>query len=225
MAHLNNKKSSTIELFETIKADSVPEVIPSCSAVLISQNLLLSVAHNVGCFSHAKFIDQNSKVIFIEINDYKTLTAELDEHFDLCLIKLDSPAPLNYSPVKLLDENYEILKGSILQAAGYVIDGYKIGQSQFRTFDLPFHDLWSNHLRGKNSDNQCSSSGDSGGPAYLCINETLYLAGVTTGTDQNNEFTYFIRPNLFKESINAQAIDLDAMLPIFLNPHFTVTIN
>ena len=217
MTLLNDKMSSTIELFETIETDGVTEIISSCSAVLISQNLLLSVAHNIGYFSHAKFVDQDSKVIFMEINEYKALTPELDEHFDLCLIKLPTSAPLNYTPIKLLDENYEILEGSILQAAGFGIDGDENGRSQLRTFDLPFHDLWSNHLRGKHSDNQSSSVGDSGGPAYLCINELLYLAGVTTGTDQNKEFSYFIRPNLFKKWINAQTIELDAILPIFVN--------
>lgn len=218
MTYLNNKESSTIELFETIETDGVAEIVPSCSAVLISQNLLLSVAHNVGYFSHAKFVDQDSKVIFIEINDYKTLTPELDEHFDLCLIKLPTLAPLNYQPIKILDENYEISKGFILLAAGYGIDGDEDGQSQLRTFDLPFHDLWSNHLRGKHSDNQRSSVGDSGGPAYLSINKSLYLAGVTTGTDENKEFSYFIRPNLFKDWITTTALELEAMLPIFVNP-------
>lgn len=218
MTYFNEKKSSTIELFETIESNGKDEIVPSCTAILISQNLLLSVAHNVGYFSHAKFVDQDLKDIFIELNDYKTLTPELDEHFDLCLVKLPIPAPLNYKPIKMLDGNYKISTGSILQAAGYGIDGDEDGKSQLRTFDLPFHDLWSNHLRGKHSHNQRSSVGDSGGPAYLCINESLYLAGVTTGTDENKEFSYFIRPSLFKDWIVTTALDLGAMLPIFVNP-------
>ena len=95
----------------------------------------------------------------------------------------------------------------------------KIVKANSEHLILSFHDLWSNHLRGKNFGNQHSSPGNSGGPAYLCINELLYLVGVITGTDQNNEFTYFIRPNLFKAWIITQAIELDAMLPIFVNPY------
>jgi hypothetical protein len=219
MINFNYKKYSTIELFETIESNGVTEIISSCTAVLISQNLLLSVAHNVGYFSHAKFIDSDSKEILIELKDYKTLTQELDEHFDLCLIKLPTLAPLNYRPIQILDENYEISNGAILQAAGYGIDGDdQEGKSQLRTFELPFHDLWSNHLRGKHTNNQRCSVGDSGGPAYLSVNESLYLAGVTTGTDENKEFSYFIRPNLFKNWIVSIALEFEAMLPIFVNP-------
>ena len=218
MTYFNIKKSSTIELFETIQLGETVELIPSCTAVLISQNLMLTVAHNVGYFSHAKFIDLNSQEILMELAEYKTLTPELDEHFDLCIIKLPFNAPLHYRPISILDNNYKIAFGTLLQAAGYGIQEDQEEKSQLRTFDLPFHDLWSNHLRGKNSENLHSIVGDSGGPAFICINKELYLAGVTTGTDEKREYTYFIRPNFFKDWIIATALEMGVEFPKFINP-------
>ncbi|MDD4975904.1 MAG: trypsin-like serine protease [Bacteriovorax sp.] len=214
----NQNFFSTVELLETLMLDGKSSLEPSSSGILISNNLLLTAAHCVGYFSHAKFPHTSFEEI-IEIEEVLTFCKEEDEHFDIAIVKLSKKVPDTIKPVCILDEGYKIESKTELVVAGFGVSGDIDGKSTLRLINLPFEKYDKNWLIADQRNDQKTSIGDSGGPAYLKIKNKIFLAGVTTGTDQKFEFAAFMNLSLFKEWIIKSAIELNATLPTFENPN------
>lgn len=214
---IDEEFNSAVELLEIIEKNGVGNFESSSTGILISNNLLLTAAHCVGYFSHAKFPHTSFKEI-IEVEKVLTFSKEPDEHLDIAIVKLSKNIPDFISPVSILDEGYIAGPNIELIIAGFGIAGDIDGKSTLRTIKLPFEKHSKNWLIARHVNNQVTSIGDSGGPAYLKAADKLFLAGVTTGTDEKKEFSYFMNPILFKEWIIRSAFELNGTLPTFENP-------
>ncbi len=165
-----------------------------CTGVIIDKNHIVTAGHCFDDVRHGKvyFGTDKTNFVFRTIidgtlhpdyckNNCGTLTSKDDN--DISIVKFDGDLPAGFEPVTLAQKSSLVSKISIHLAGfganehgGDYEDILKVaqapfvelnGQSEFRTDET---------LAG-------SCNGDSGGPAFISVNNQLQLAGITSRGD------------------------------------------
>lgn len=140
--------------------------------------------------------------------------------FDLALIKLAKKAPNGFKPVAILDSAYEIPPYTELLVAG-------VGDTEKSFINTVLNKTHRPYVRKYDETgfliNQVDGKegvwhGDSGGPAYLELENKLILVGATSGRfDADN--AYMVNVSAFKEFILKSAKEMNASPPVFKVPN------
>jgi len=110
--------------------------------------------------------------------------------YDIAIVRLESPLPADFKPVRLMADPAQLTVGLKLTLAGYgVIRGgvFPVESKELRKTTVTVDNSSLNPVQFSYAavNGQSACSGDSGGPAYLIENDVLTLVGVTSWGDNN----------------------------------------
>jgi secreted trypsin-like serine protease len=198
--------SSTVMIIgETTVNGKAAEYI--CSGSLLASDMLVTAAHCVA--DNPQQPTDPTKMIVVfgtsmptsvsdptvhQIYGYKanpgwTAAIQQPDAHDIAIIRFKGGLPAGYAPATLLDASVALNPGEDVTLAGYGIDSIKdkTGKSAgtLREVDTTIAQaVGTTEIGLDESHGRGSCSGDSGGPAFLNVNGSLQLWGVTSRGDQ-----------------------------------------
>lgn len=184
-----------------------------CTGTLIGEQIILTAGHCVDPNSNDLVVyfgtnfkqpDPNlvRKVIKAVVHpSYNTSRGE--DIGDVALVRFEGLPPQGFKPAPLLKDFIGVLKNTRVVVAGYGLDWswiVKAGSGILRTVELRIQDPFfsKTEMMIDQSIRKGICSGDSGGPAYLNINGTLFVVGVASRGDS---IPIPLTPNCFIMSI------------------------
>ncbi|MBC7371461.1 MAG: trypsin-like serine protease [Bdellovibrionaceae bacterium] len=245
VATMNDTWTASTVSFLKFPSDGTPAQA-FCTGTLISSNLVVTAAHclvarTINYDDVFLFLgtdapkDQNNPNLIklggrITHSDYQVgspgKTDTTIRGNDVGLVKLASPAPSFSRPVKILEPNTQIAKGSTLLLAGWgIIDDVAFKRSQnLRSIEVPLADYDSNFFFWITDQAKAGAcSGDSGGPAYVSSGDELIVIGATRGPKDGkgdcHHFGEYSDLSKFKDFILESAEKLQARPPVFARPN------
>lgn len=153
---------------------------------------------------------------------YQNLYDSEVRKFDIALIKLAKNVSKSFKPVAILDPTYILPAATELLIAGYgesESNGWHEMNDLRKTY-RPFEerinetDFLLNQLERKEG----VYKGDSGGPAYLEVENELLLVGATSSANSKTN-AYFMYVPAFKNFILNAAKEMNATPPVFKMPN------
>lgn len=155
-----------------------------CTGTLIDSNYVVSAGHclkNFGGQLYIGFGRDRNEFNFVAASSFRVhpqYTGDFSTGLpaDISVIRLDSPAPAGYSPVKIFDGALNPGTEIVLAGFGQTESGSS-GRLLYTSVDL--ESLESDELV-VNKAGTGACYGDSGGPAYVSIGGTLSLVGATS---------------------------------------------
>lgn len=112
-------------------------------------------------------------------------------HDDIAVIKLKSPAPNGFDPVPPLEDPLAVTEESSVVVAGFgtnETDGDSEGTLRSTPTKVMAAEESGTHMVVFDMRNSGMAGGDSGGPAYITIDQRLYLLGVSSGYYRSGPF-------------------------------------
>ena len=231
--------------YESLSVVAIRDTKTTCSATLISENLIITAAHCVSewtkatTFSKSKRKLNSSPVMFysyrpgvmptyIRMDMIEMFPAnDIDEetYQDLAIVKLKSNAPKGFKPVPILSPEYSIQRNTEFLLVGFGFtdkfnndDNFNLPRAP-RKIKIPFVEVRNKRIVVSQVHGEKGSFyGDSGGPAYLEFENGLLLAGSTHGGSQAVPEAYYVNLGDFKDFILTTAKKLNATAPVFKMP-------
>lgn len=177
--------------------DKSGKILGICTGTLVSKDVVLTAAHcirasedkvNFIVYFGETLLDlrqlnvYRSGIATVVHEDYES--SEKKEVYDVGLIKFSGEAPAGYTPAALLKDEKYLKDGTELLVAGY---GRNLrygrgnaGAGQLRYVKLNITDIKFSDMEFVSASlSKGICAGDSGGPAYVTINEKQYVAGIS----------------------------------------------
>lgn len=167
-----------------------------CTGSLLPNNLVLTAAHCIGPVTEAMYIFFDTKlaqksyslqVDKVEVSPYWQYRQEEDfDTGDIALLHFVGKVPAGYKPATFVSNSnkYALKKGAKVILAGYGISNGVTheGAGILRVTNVKIDDprFSTSEIKLNQTLGQGACHGDSGGPAYIEINNKYYLWGVTS---------------------------------------------
>jgi hypothetical protein len=196
--------------------------LENCSGTLIAPNLVLTASHceTLGTMMYVAFglevseqnmttVDRRPVVNYKKIKgshkvDYET--QDLD-YKDLMIVEFEGPLPKGYAPAEILADDTFLKNGDSLIVAGFgVTHGFKqTGDGYLRKTRVVIDDINFSETEVQTDErHRGSCSIDSGGPAFVAINDKLLLWGVISRGDENcRKFGVYTKISYYREWVNS----------------------
>ena len=174
----------------------------TCTGSIVGPDLILTAGHCLGPYAAAEI-----KVLFRTRKDgpgpeikalrqmraYDETPTQSKDWNDIALIRLASPIPAGYHPAKLITDTSALIAGAPIILAGYGVNtldssgGGDFGLGVLRKVDQVIIDPHYGHTEVLvDIHNKGSCRGDSGGPAFVQINDELLLWGAASRMTEND---------------------------------------
>lgn len=219
-----------------------------CSAILISDNLVLTAAHCVSKWASDPLLlkqkrttdsfttvsfgkyqkDKTDSIMASSIVLYPAKNKEEADRNDLALIKLSRKAPVGFTSVPILDNEYELRENTELIVAGHGDTKLNSTQSDSE-LSKTVSAIYKAKVPYLGRDQTTFSTikdtgmfgpyhGDSGGSVYLKANNEIILVGSVTGRSDGETQLKNTYISAFKKFILDSANQMHATPPVFKIP-------
>ena len=172
-----------------------------CTGTLIAKNIILTAAHCVDAELTALWVvtsvyefavsERHPVIQIIRHENYTAFSRPFDDkpNDDLALVKFSGDLPSFYKPTSWVSSFNPSVKRFWLPIAGYgeTLDGQ--GDSgELRLGKATVFDFSSdaNYFKTDQSNHEGICKGDSGGPAYLKIQDEFYILGIVSAIDNHS---------------------------------------
>jgi internalin A len=188
--------------FATVGITSLPGH-PDCTGVIIASNLIVTAGH---CLPNPILYPTgvpNVDIVFgsgttstrLRATEWRTFRnrafVEAGLSYDIAWVKFTDSLPEGYRPVTVVEEISSLQPGESLDLVGYGLTSSKASLDGIKRMVTTKLDTVFNSgrlvgiLRYGPTPGFGGCRGDSGGPAFIKINDTYRLAGITRGVDSS----------------------------------------
>lgn len=204
-------QSHTVVILNT----QTPGVHSRCTGTLIAANVVLTAAHcvpknlnnifvvpSIYEFSVASRLKAVNSIVHEKYNSFNV--PQLNQpNWDIALIRFEGNLPPEYKPTVWMSSFTPNIDRFWLYVAGYGKSADKkddTGELRFSrvTIEQALFNINQSFLQGNQNNGEGICNGDSGGPAFIKIQDRFYVLGITSaivrgcqGTSYFNQTTYY----------------------------------
>ncbi len=217
---------------------------PFCTGIAISQDLIITAAHCI--HDDVEYKTLNEVLIFFGLNtdtanqdnlrnissvklhpeytvEFNELKKAVSTFNDIALINIKGTLPKSHHPAALVDNGLFLKKNSQLIVAGWGLLQVRPDMSAQQLFEttVQVSGYWRSHLLHDDQERKTAfCNGDSGGPGYVTVQNTLVLAGLVRGPHYPypncQGFGEFTNVGFHKDFILKASKELSATAPQFV---------